>query len=71
MSSGTGPPRQSQLHSWRRSASARSDVLKYAIIKFGLVLLVLEAWTHTVYSNALVRGVPYRANAFPFPFHFR
>lgn len=42
----------SQLRAPQRSHGARA-LVRYAAWKFGLVLLILEVWTHTQYANAM------------------
>ena len=42
----------SQVHHPQRTHSVK-DIARYAVVKFGIIVLLTEVWTHTVYSNAM------------------
>ena len=44
-----------QLYAAQTTHSRRA-VLRYALVKFALVFLLLESWTHLVYTNAMALG---------------
>ena len=39
-----------------RTTHSRRAVARYALVKFALVFLLLEVWTHLVYTNAMALG---------------